>query len=49
VGKHVEGARTRTEVTELTAAERQEEIARMLAGDVVTDAARAAAGALIAG
>ena len=32
----------------LPPAERIEEIARMLAGDVITDAARAAAGALLA-
>jgi DNA repair protein RecN (Recombination protein N) len=49
VGKRVEGDRTRTEVEALGPAERQEEIARMLAGDMVTPEARAAAGALIGG
>ncbi len=49
VGKQVEGATTRTDVVSLSADARREEIARMLAGDVVTDAARAAATALIAG
>ena len=49
VGKHADGGRTRTEVVPLSADERREEIARMLAGDVITDAARAAAEALIAG
>ncbi len=39
---------TLSAVTALSAHERVEEIARMLAGDVVTDAARAAAGALLA-
>ncbi len=38
---------TRTEVTPLDAAERNDEIARMLAGGRVTDAARSAAAALI--
>ncbi len=39
---------TPVEVSALAAAERVDEIARMLAGDTVTDAARAAARALIA-
>jgi DNA repair protein RecN (Recombination protein N) len=42
-----EGARVRTVVEDLSAAEREEEIARMLAGAEITDAARAAARALI--
>ena len=49
VGKHADGTRPRTEVLPLSPEARREEIARMLAGDVVTDAARAAAEALIAG
>ncbi len=48
VGKAVSGAVTRTEVVGLDAAARREEIARMLAGDTVTAAARAAAEALLA-
>ena len=43
VGKRVVGGRTRVEVRELTPAERRDEVARMLAGAEVTDAARAAA------
>ena len=42
-----EGERLRTAVEALSAAEREEEIARMLAGAQVTDAARAAARALM--
>ncbi|HMQ91719.1 MAG TPA: DNA repair protein RecN [Amaricoccus sp.] len=49
VGKTVAGGAARTEVTRLTAAQRREEIARMLAGDVITDEARAAAGVLMEG
>lgn len=49
VGKIVEGGAARTEVTPLDPAERVEEIARMLAGDIVTDEARAAARALLDG
>ncbi len=41
--------RTTTRVTELDGSLRQEEIARMLAGATVTDAARAAAASLLAG
>ena len=40
---------TRTEIAGLGAAARVEEIARMLAGDVVTEEARAAARALLDG
>ena len=49
VGKTVAGGAARTEVTRLTPAQRREEIARMLAGDVITDEARAAAGVLMEG
>ncbi len=44
-----DGARVSTGVEPLSAAEREEEIARMLSGAAITDAARAAARALIAG
>ncbi|MFI4965267.1 MAG: DNA repair protein RecN [Caulobacterales bacterium] len=47
IAKAGEGARVRTVVEDLSAADREEEIARMLAGAEVTDAARAAARALI--
>ncbi len=47
VAKRVEGGQTLSTVTALSAPERVEEIARMLAGDTVTDAARAAAQALL--
>jgi DNA repair protein RecN (Recombination protein N) len=47
VAKHAARARTVTEVTTLTPAARREEIARMLAGETVTDAARAAADELL--
>lgn len=40
---------TRTQVVPLAAGERQEELARMLAGEAITDEARAAAGKLMAG
>ena len=49
VSKAVSGGRTETRVEVLGAGERQEEIARMLAGEVITPAARAAAGALLRG
>jgi DNA repair protein RecN (Recombination protein N) len=47
IAKAGEGARVRTLVEDLSAADREEEIARMLAGAEITDAARAAARALI--
>jgi DNA repair protein RecN (Recombination protein N) len=47
VGKTVAGGAARTEIAGLAPAARVEEIARMLAGDVVTDEARAAARALL--
>ncbi|MFT4152075.1 MAG: DNA repair protein RecN [Paracoccaceae bacterium] len=47
VAKRVEGGQTLSAVTPLAPAERVEEIARMLAGDTVTEAARAAARALL--
>lgn len=40
---------TRTQVVPLSTEERQEELARMLAGEAITDEARAAAGKLMAG
>jgi DNA repair protein RecN (Recombination protein N) len=49
VAKMVRGEHTSTTVEPLGAAVRQEEIARMLAGEVVTPAARAAAAALLDG
>jgi DNA repair protein RecN (Recombination protein N) len=49
VGKSVARGATRTEIAGLGAAARVEEIARMLAGDVVTEEARAAARALLDG
>ena len=49
VGKTVRRAAARTDVIPLDPPARVEEIARMLAGDTVTDAARAAARALLAG
>jgi DNA repair protein RecN (Recombination protein N) len=48
IAKAGEGERLRTAVEALSATDREEEIARMLAGAEVTDAARAAARALIA-
>jgi DNA repair protein RecN (Recombination protein N) len=42
------GAIERTEVEPLTGVQREEEIARMLSGETVTEAARAAARALMA-
>jgi DNA repair protein RecN (Recombination protein N) len=47
IAKAGEGERVRTVVEDLSAAEREEEIARMLAGAQITDAARAAARALM--
>lgn len=47
VEKRVTGGMTTSTVTPLTAADRVEEIGRMLAGDTVSDAARAAARALL--
>lgn len=47
IAKAGEGERLRTLVETLSTAEREEEIARMLAGAEITDAARAAARALI--
>jgi DNA repair protein RecN (Recombination protein N) len=49
VGKRLGRAAARTEVLALDPPARVEEIARMLAGDVVTDEARAAARALLDG
>ena len=43
VAKHTENDITTTTVYQLSAPERQEEIARMLAGEVISDEARAAA------
>jgi DNA repair protein RecN (Recombination protein N) len=47
VGKRTEGERTTTEVRELTADERANELAAMLAGDRAGDEARTAAEALL--
>ena len=47
VSKAVQGARTQTQVDVLAQGERREEIARMLAGEVITPAARAAADSLL--
>ncbi len=47
VSKGAEGGRAKVRVEELSAAERREEIARMLAGAAVTDAAREAATSLL--
>lgn len=47
VGKQVADGHTRVEVRELALDERQDEIARMLAGAEITDAARAAAASLM--
>lgn len=49
VGKRVVGGHTRVDVRELEQNERQDEIARMLAGAEITDAARAAAASLMGG
>ncbi|CAH0237530.1 DNA repair protein RecN [Roseomonas sp. CECT 9278] len=48
VAKQVRGGRAETRVETLPQAERREELARMLAGERVTDAARAAAESLLA-
>jgi len=48
VAKSVRAGRAETRVIPLPESERREEIARMLAGEVVTDAARAAAESLLA-
>lgn len=48
VAKSSAGGKTTTRIEQLDAASRQEEIARMLAGNAITDAARAAAAHLIA-
>jgi DNA repair protein RecN (Recombination protein N) len=47
IQKSSTGEVTRTDVVALTGDEKRDEIARMLSGDTVTDAARAAAGELI--
>ena len=47
VEKRVEDGQTLSTVTPLSAPDRVEEIARMLAGDIITDAARQAARALL--
>jgi DNA repair protein RecN (Recombination protein N) len=47
IAKAGEGERVRTTVEDLSALDREEEIARMLAGAQITDAARAAARALM--
>jgi DNA repair protein RecN (Recombination protein N) len=47
VSKSVKSGVTRTDVAVLTEARRLDEIARMLAGDVVSDGAKAAAQALL--
>jgi DNA repair protein RecN (Recombination protein N) len=49
VEKRVAAGQTLSTVTGLGPEDRVEEIARMLAGDTVTEAARAAARALLAG
>ncbi len=49
VAKQVKAGRAETRVTPLDAKQRREEIARMLAGEQVTDAARAAADSLLTG
>ena len=49
VSKTVTGEETLTDVKPLDSTARVEEIARMLAGDVITEEARAAAGALLEG
>ncbi len=49
VAKHVEGEMTLSRVAALDAEARIDEVARMLSGDTITDAARAAARALLDG
>jgi len=47
VAKAVDGEVTRTDVAPLDADQRVDEVARMLAGDVITEAARTAARSLL--
>jgi DNA repair protein RecN (Recombination protein N) len=47
VSKHASASHTNTHVAALSAPERREEIARMLAGETITEAARAAAASLL--
>lgn len=47
IGKQTRNGQTATHATPLAQTERREEIARMLAGDTITDAARAAAASLL--
>ena len=47
VSKHAAGGRVQTQVAGLDGTDRREEIARMLAGETVTEAARAAADSLL--
>ena len=47
VAKFADDGRAETRVEALAGDERQEEIARMLAGEIITDAARAAAASLM--
>ena len=47
VAKQAAAGRVRTQVAPLDGAARREEIARMLAGEIVTEAARAAADSLL--
>ncbi len=47
VSKHTSASHTTTDVAALAAPERREEIARMLAGETITEAARAAAASLL--
>lgn len=47
IAKRTRGKATVTEVRPLSGAARKEELARMLAGETITDAARAAAGSLL--
>ncbi|CAP57142.1 DNA repair protein RecN [Gluconacetobacter diazotrophicus] len=49
ISKSVTKGRTETRAEPLSAAQRREEIARMLAGDTITEAARAAADSLLQG
>jgi DNA repair protein RecN (Recombination protein N) len=49
VAKSLRGGRAETRVIPLDPAARREEIARMLAGETVTEAARAAADSLLRG